>query len=263
MDPDSPETQARLAALADDTLEGAEREGLLAAIEHSPELASAAERQRSGATILASLADVTASETLRRSVQEMAFAAARPRRPRRARMRLATASALAAAAAAAAAAAMLAIALSSGGAGGPTLLQAASLTLRPAVLAPPAQSTSQGGELARSVDGIAYPYWQDSLGWRASGMRTDELDGRMVTTVFYTAEPSAQGGPGQVGYAIVAGGALPLPGGSSKLSAKGIQFYLASSNGASVLTWRRAGHTCILVARGVSEATLLRLASWT
>lgn len=258
MDLDSPELQAQLAALADGTLDPKRRARLLAQIEGLPELALAAQRQQQAATMIASLAQAAAPPTLHRAVEEMVSSVPRRRRARPPRLRLA----IAGGAMAAAIAVVVAIALSTGGSGTPTLSQAAALALRPATLPPPAQKSSGASELARSVDGIAFPYWQDSLGWRASGMRTDELDGRTVTTVYYIAGAATRGGAGRVGYAIVAGSALPLPSGGSELSANGTRFHLTSSRGASVLTWRRAGHTCILVARGVSDATLLRLASW-
>lgn len=261
MDLDSPDIQARLAALADGTLDDPpERERLLSEIERSPELQEAVERQRQAVAMLASLGDAKASPTLHEAIDSMASSA--PRRASRVprpRLRIAFAGGLAAAVAV-----VLAIVLSNGGAARPTLLQAAGLALRPVAMPAPGQSSSGADQLARSVDGVAYPYWQDSLGWRASGMRTDRLDGRSVTTVFYTAEQTAHGGPGSVGYAIVSGRALPVSsiGDGQSITAKGIRFFLTSHGGARVLTWRRDDHTCILVSRRVRESTLIRLASW-
>jgi hypothetical protein len=77
--------------------------------------------------------------------------------------------------------------------------------------------------------------------------------------VFYT--PVAATGGSRVGYTIVAGRALPIPD-APTITRHGIHFRVLTDNGATVLTWRRAGHTCILAARGVAAGTLAHLASW-
>jgi hypothetical protein len=258
MERDRPDIQAQLAALADGTLSDAQRDQLLQRIESSPELGQGAEAQRQAVTILGSLDDVKAPAALHRSVQSMIADAPRRRRARRPlRLQLAGAGALAAIAVVA-----LVIALSTGSPSPPTLPQAATVASRPAILPAPTQSTTRRGVLARTVDGIAYPYWQDSLGWRATGARVDRLGGRTVTTVFYAPQRASHTGAKRIGYAIVAGGALPIPSGGSQISEKGIDFHVLASQGATVVTWRRNGHTCILVGRDVSGATLVHLASW-
>jgi hypothetical protein len=259
MDHERPDIQAQLAALADGTLALGDRERLLEQIDRSTELREEAERQRQAVAIIASLESVRAPAELHRTVAALSAGVARRRRPRRAlRLQLAGAGALAAIAFAA-----LAIALTTSSSGGPTLLlRAADVALRPATLAAPAQSASRRGQLTRSVEGIAYPYWQDSLGWRAAGVRVDRVGGRTITTVFYEPQHARSAGSARIGYAIVAGRALPIPGGGSQISRKGIAFHVLSSHGATVVTWRRAGHTCILVARDVSGAALIHLASW-
>jgi hypothetical protein len=258
MDHERPDIQARLAALADGTLAPEERERLLEQIGRSTELRQEAERQRHTVAIVGSLESVQAPAELHRSVAALSAGATRRRRPRRAlRLQLAGAGALAAIAFAA-----LVIALTTGSSGGPTLLQAADVALRPATLPAPAQSAHRPGRLARSVDGIAYPYWQDSLGWGAAGARVDRLGGRTITTVFYRPQSARTAVSGRIGYAIVAGRALPIPHDGSQVEEKGIAFHVLSSRGTTIVTWRRAGHTCILVAREVSGATLVHLASW-
>ena len=42
----------------------------------------------------------------------------------------------------------------------------------------------------------------------------------------------------------------------------GVSYRLLTENGAAVVTWLRDGHLCVVSGRGVSSATLLRLASW-
>jgi hypothetical protein len=41
-----------------------------------------------------------------------------------------------------------------------------------------------------------------------------------------------------------------------------VPYRLLTENGASVVTWQRDGHLCVLSGHSVSSATLLRLASW-
>jgi hypothetical protein len=87
-------------------------------------------------------------------------------------------------------------------------------------------------------------------------MRKDTVDGRSVTTTFYTS------GHRRVGYAIVAGSAQSQGSGGVVSSHDGTEYRLLTYNGAPVVTWLRENHLCIVSGRGVDGATLLRLASW-
>lgn len=257
MDRDASQMQARLAALADGTLAPGERERLLGQVDAHPELAGDLEAQRQALGALATLESARAPERLHRSIEALATAAPRAKSSsRRMRLQLAVASSLVAAAA-------IAVAIATSSPSPPTVRQAADAALGSPTLPPPEPSATRRGVLDRSVEGIAYPYWQDSFGWQAAGARTDRVGGRIVTTVFYT--HMGKGGSasaGSIGYAIVAGDALPLPTDASVIHDRGIRFELLRSDGATVLTWRRAGHTCILVGRRVSGAQLVHLASW-
>lgn len=164
----------------------------------------------------------------------------------------------AAAALAAAALAVLAVVIGSGrGSGGLTLQSASALALRPSTAAAPAESAARRAQLTAVVDGVAFPYWGERFGWRASGARTDQIGGRTVTTVFYT-DPHGR----RIGYAIVAGTPAPRIA-AGRMSWRGATAYHLTSVGAvNVVTWQRDGHLCVVAGRGVSGATLLRLASW-
>lgn len=254
---DSSQMQARLAALADGTLAPGEREQLLEQIGQRPELAGELERQRQALSVLATLQSTRAPDTLRRTVESLAASAPPAKRRDPLRLRLAAAGALAALAAAG-----LAIVLTTSNQSQPTLMQAADVALRAATLPAPPESPTRHDELARSVEGIPYPYWQDSLGWQATGARTDRIAGRTVNTVFYAPQARAGSASKRIGYAIVTGDTLALPASGRVIHERGIRLELLRSDGATVLTWRRAGHTCILVGRGVSGAQLARLATW-
>ena len=151
----------------------------------------------------------------------------------------------------------LVLGLSGGGSATLNVRQASALALSPATMAAPAENPRRPTQLAVAVDGVAFPYWNDRFGWQATGARLDHIAGRAVTTVFY-----ANGGGQRIGYAIVAGTPVPPVGGGVIARRGGVSYRLLTENGASVVTWLRDGHLCVVSGHGVSSATLLRLASW-
>ena len=152
----------------------------------------------------------------------------------------------------------LAVGLSSGG-GAPklTLRQASALTLRPATLPAPAQSTRNDAQLTAAVDNVAFPYWEDRFGWRATGERTDQIDGRAVKTVIYEDDHGRR-----IGYSIVADTPAPALSGGGVVIRGTVPYRMFSEDGAQSISWLRDGHLCVVSGRGVSTATLLKLASW-
>jgi hypothetical protein len=150
------------------------------------------------------------------------------------------------------------LALSLGGSGrGSTLTlhTAVALTQRPPTMAAPSQSAHNSAALAADVEGVAFPYWDDR-GWRATGERVDRADGRTITTVYY------HGARGQwVGYAIVGGTPAPSASGGLLITRAGVPYRFTATNGAEVMTWLRNGHLCVVAGHGVSNPTLLSLAS--
>jgi hypothetical protein len=165
----------------------------------------------------------------------------------------------AATAAVAAAALALGVVLSVGGtrSSGPSLRETAALTLLPATASAPARSHTGHAELVAAVDGVRFPYLEDGLGWRSTGRRSDRVGGRSITTVFYSSRTGAR-----VGYAIVSGLPAPSVRGGVITRLHGVAYRLTREGGAMVVTWLRAGHLCVISGRGVSGATLERLASW-
>jgi hypothetical protein len=139
----------------------------------------------------------------------------------------------------------------------PSVRQTAALTTLPATAGAPPKSHAGRAQLTAAVDGVTFPYWEDALGWRATGTRTDHVGGRTVTTVFYANRAGAH-----VGYAIVGGLPAPSAGGGETVLRGGTRYRLLSENGTAVVAWLRAGHMCVIAGRGVDSATLLRLASW-
>jgi hypothetical protein len=133
--------------------------------------------------------------------------------------------------------------------------QAAAPTLRAATLPAPPESQAHHAQLA--VDGVRFPYWSERFGWHSTGMRNDRIDGRSITTVFYSDSHGRR-----IGYAILAGTTVPRVAGGVIAWHSGVSYRLLTENGAAVVTWLRDGHLCIVSGHGVSSATLLQLASW-
>jgi hypothetical protein len=209
--------------------------------------------------------DVRAPDPLHQQVQALVAAPrGRARRPRFARhtprrRSLAAPPRLLATTAVAAAVVAIALAVGLSGGGSPAIgmRQAAAPTLRAATLPAPPESSSHRAQLAAAVDGVPFPYWADRFGWRSTGARTDRVGGRAITTVFYTDSSGRR-----IGYAILAGTPAPRIGGGTIAWRHGEPYRLLSELGAAVVTWVRDGHMCVVSGRGVSSATLLRLASW-
>lgn len=157
------------------------------------------------------------------------------------------------AAAAAAAAVVLVIAVSGGSTPtGPSIQRAADVALQAPTSGAPAQT---GDRLDVSSAGIAFPYWQATVGWRAVGTRVDTIHGRRVVTVFYAAAKH-----GRVGYSIVGGAPLTVPSGQA-INRNGITFTVLNRGRATVVTWERDGHTCVLASHTAGPQRLIGLAT--
>ncbi|HVR05317.1 MAG TPA: hypothetical protein VMS02_04695 [Solirubrobacteraceae bacterium] len=205
-------------------------------------------------------ADVRAPEELHAKVD--ALIAAHPARVRRwprlpAPRRAGLPGLAAAGALAAAVAVVLVVSLSGGGNAPLSVERASALTLRGATAPAPGESVGNHEQLAAAVDGIAFPYWQEHFGWRSTGARSDRLDGRTVTTVFYE-DPQGR----RIGYAIVAGMPAPRLNGGAVAWREGVPYHVLSEHGVQAVTWTRDGRLCVVSGRGVDSATLLQLASW-
>lgn len=175
---------------------------------------------------------------------------ARPVGRRRAPAFAALAGALACAAAA------LILLLPGGAPGSPSVSQAAQLALRGAAgPAPGADPGDPGMKLAARVQGLYFPNWSATLGWRPAGVRTDQLGGRQAVTVYYERDGM------RVAYTIVATPALAQPT-APVTRIGGLALQAIALGGRHVVTWRRAGHTCVLSASGVPAGTLEELANW-
>jgi hypothetical protein len=107
--------------------------------------------------------------------------------------------------------------------------------------------------LAVEQSGVAFPNWEPRFGFKAVGSRTDELDGREATTVYY------RKGTRTIAYTIVSGRALEDPDNFAEFTLQNVPMKVFPPQH---VTWLRDGHSCVLSGDGVATAKLLQLASW-
>lgn len=248
-DPQLPEHDlVEIAALADGRLAPERADALRARLEAEPALAAEFERQRRAISLVRNaVADVEAPLALRERIesQRAKAPAAKVRGRSRWFLPAAAASALGVTAAA------LVIAL---GAGAPSVADTLDAAAQPAAIGVSVnRDTPQ--LLALDRDGVPFPNFLAKFGWKATGARTDEIDGRPTTTVFY--EKDGQ----EIAYTIVGGEALEVPEGKAT-TIEGKTFTVLEEDGRTVVTWERGGHTCVLSAEGVPADELLELAGW-
>jgi hypothetical protein len=245
----TPKEMADLSALADGTLDRSRRAEVEAWIEASPHLSALYARERRVVEALRDARRERAPERLRARIE-----ASRPSARKLARLR---AGYLGGAATALAAIVLaLALILPSGSPGSPSISQAAALALRgPAQPAPPPDPRYPDARLGTDIQEVYFPNWGQALGWRAVGQRSDTINGRSAVTVYY------QRGAWRIAYTIVGAPALAEPA-AQVTYLKGLELRTLSMGGRLVVTWRRAGHTCVLSGRGVPAARLQHLAAW-
>jgi anti-sigma factor RsiW len=238
-----------LSALADGTLDPARREEVQARISASPELTELLERERGVVELLhEARARDRAPAGLRARIDSE-----RPRPAVAARRRLGYGGALAGALAVLALA--LALILPGGTPGAPTVSEAAALAAKGPALPAPGADPTEPGKLASNVEDLYFPNWTARFGWRASGERTDRLNGRAAVTVYYDWVGR------RLAYTIVASPVLAAPRATATVR-RGVELRTLMLHGRLVVTWRQDNHTCLLSGQHVSAAELQRLAAW-
>lgn len=241
---------AELCALADGTLPAERRAAVEARVAASPELQELVERQRRAVAAARALE----SEPVPASLQAAVEAERRPARrggrgrPRWLLPRVATAVVVAAAIA------IVAAVLFDGGPGAPTIAEAAQFAAaEPSGAAP--RSLGDGARLAVDVEGVVFPDLLRSYGWQAVAVNRGRIDGREATAVVY------EKGGRRLVYVVVAGDALPWPPGGESTTRNGVRLDTLRIDGRLVVTWRRLGHTCVLIG-DAPRSELLTVASW-
>ena len=237
---------ADLAAAADGTLPAGRQAELDELAASDPNVAAALDEQRRAMTLIrGAAAEVHAPLALRERLESDRARLARPR----ARRRFLSIGLAGAAVAAALLVAVLA------GPNGPTLQQAAAFGgLGPTGPAPAVYSENPK-LLDAAQAGVKFPEWGAKFGWKATGQRTGEVEGRDATTVYYEKDGKT------LAYTIVGGDPLDVPGDAPTVNVEGTDVHLfKTDDGRPAATWERNGRTCILAGAGVPNAKLGELA---
>jgi hypothetical protein len=207
--------------------------------------------ERGRALIAAAVAETTAPLALRERIEADRARAAKSARPRRLRVLLPAGGLVAAAA-------VVVVLLAGGGAAAPSVLATASLATGGPVLPAPAEDMSNKAVLKASIEGVPFPYWGDSFQWKAVGARDDKIEDRSAKTVFYENPKGAR-----AAYTILGGDTIDAPSSAHEQTQSGIELWITQDKGRRIVTWTRAGHTCVLSAPlAVPEQKLLELATW-
>jgi hypothetical protein len=235
---------AELSALADGTLPPDRLEAVKARVDASPELQKLVERQRLSLTATRSLAEEEPSAALTETVGALG----RKRTARRSRWLIPRV-----AGGVAVAMAVLLVVVLTGGPAGPTVADAAGL----ADQAPnaPAPRAASAKKLRLEMQGVAFPNLATFAGWKPLGARHGTVGGREATVVFYGK------GDRRIAYVIVGGAGLRPPPASTATKQGSVEYRTLRVNGRLAVTWRRGGHTCILIGQA-TPTELLGLASW-
>lgn len=241
-------TLADLSALADGTLDPARASVVREQIARDPELSERYQREQHAVAALSAARSDFAPPGLRARIEADRRRATRPRR------RVLYGGTLATAVAAAALA--LILLLPGGAPGAPSVSQAAALSLRGPTSGAPAPSPMEPRAwLNQNVQDTYFPNWQQFSRFTAAGQRSDELAGHHAVTVYYERAGT------RIAYTIVSTPALRRPG-APTYSLNGTKLQSFRFDGRVVVTWQRAGHTCILSGSAISAQELSRLAGY-
>lgn len=241
----SASTERDLARLADGTLGPADRERVQSRVAGSPELQARLREQRKAVAAARSVAQLERAPLALR--MEHHALTVRPLR---------RAPVLGLGLAGAAGVVVWTFVGLGGGQATLTVAQAATIAVRPATAVVPEPPDDDVTLPHLRAAGLPFPYWEDRFGWHATGTRTDHVDGRTLTTVFY------RRGTEHIAYTIVPGDALPPALGARAGMRGGTLLATSTTGGRQVVTWLRQGHTCVLSGRGVPAGALMQLAAW-
>jgi hypothetical protein len=266
--PEPTDAELALTRLADGTLREGTAEQLRARAEAEPELRARLSEQERAVSLMRSV-DVAAPDALRARLEgmldEAGSGAAGERRPadgRRSRSRSRRPAfgarwrnTLFLPAATALAIVIVALVLVFGsGSSAPSVGQTAKLALSSATAPAPVRNRAHPDLLSAAVDGIPFPTYDESIGWRATGSRTQLVHERKIVTVYYRADDGTR-----VGYSIVPGKPLSNPGGAATVR-HGVRYTFGRQGSGRYVTWERGGHTCVIAGAHASDRALLRLA---
>ncbi len=207
--------------------------------------------EQTGAAIRAAAAQVSAPKELRARI-----ARDRLRSAPRHRQRFRPAALIAGGSALAVVVVALVILLAPGSPGAPSVADAAGMALSAPTRPAPATDAGDPRFIGTSVAGVRFPNYAYDSPWRTVGGRIDALGHRRSQTVTYAR------GSVRVGYTIVDGQPLEAPPGARRADAAGTPVWVVRLDGALVVSWERARHTCVLASRTATLPQMLRFVAW-
>ena len=255
--------ERELARLADGTIDPARVDDVERSVAASTELQARLDEQLRALAAVRTLASQRAPATLRMRRRLLSRAVVprasgrRAARPRAARLSRPRVPALGLGLAGVLAALVLVLAALGGSQGVVTVANAATVAVRPATgtVAEPVDDGTMLPHLRAA--GLPFPYWEDRFGWVATGVRRDDVDGRLLTTVFYRGHGS------RVAYTIVSGASLRAGHDVRTIRRGGLSMGTFATTGHRlVVMWLRRGHTCVLSGVDVPLDALVKLAVW-
>jgi hypothetical protein len=138
---------------------------------------------------------------------------------------------------------VIAVVVGLGGSRESAVVEAAALSERP--------STQ---EAQRSFAGITYADWAARFRWFKVGGRSDVVEGRRTSTVFYRHTHH------RIAYTVFAGRPIEPPDDADVLRAGGLELHRFKLGSKDVVTWVRKGRTCVLSGDVHNPFTLVKLA---
>ncbi|HTP21235.1 MAG TPA: hypothetical protein VMJ65_16650 [Solirubrobacteraceae bacterium] len=238
-------TDRDLARLADGTLEPGRRELVLRSVAGSGELQLRMREQRRAVDAVRAHTGERAPLTLR--LRRRALGST-PARSRSGTLVLALAGAVGAV--------VWSLVALGGGHGALTVADTATIAVRPAIVTVPEPRDGSATLPHLHAAGLPFPYWEDRFGWKAVGVRSDVVDGRSLTTVFYRRDGR------QIAYTIVPGTRLRAARGAETIARSGVVLHASTDDRRLIVTWLRRGHTCVLSGTDVPLGALTALAVW-
>ena len=248
----SEDEEGELVAYVDGHLEPDRRAAVEARAASDPSYNAALVRQQAGRNAIATAAESTGAPLALRTRVEALSAPGRRHGERRPSARTRLGGIRWPGLVAGALAAVLAALVVAGG--GPTIEDVAAAAVKPptAAIAPvPAGSKV----LKERQDDVVFPNVLGKFGWKATGTRTDEIDGHETRTVFYEKDGR------EIAYTVVGGDALDEPEADESV-VEGTVVRELEAAGRDVVTWRRNGQTCVLSSTDVPLGELAELAGW-
>ncbi len=139
----------------------------------------------------------------------------------------------------------------------PSAAEVSAVWTLPSSGTPVAAAAGHPTELDVSYHAIVFPNYHDQEGWHPVGVRRDRINGIPTVTVFYAT------GHRRAAYTVIPTARVAVPAGAIRLSVGRLSLREFRSSDRWIVTFERAGNTCVLTAAAPRERQwLIKLAVW-